>query len=203
MESDPAMPIPFLNLEYFFRLIYGSQLSVSTGTAPTTPRVSFLDTFYAWFGDAWGMLGLASFLFTLLAFGLIIYATVRMAQIKHREDVEKYSTLQPDVAEKAKDHSRWAHIRSLIESPSESDWRQAIIEADIMLEEVLNQAGYFGVTVGDRLKLARFNSLDDAWEAHKIRNEIAHRGSAYHLDDKIAYRTVQKYERVFKEFGEI
>lgn len=199
MENSGG-PIHYLNLEYFFRLIYGSQFTVSTGT---TPRVSFFSTFSEWFLHAWGIFGLAAVLSVLVGLGVIVYSSVRMYQIKAREDHEKYSTVAPEVAEKNKDHSRWAHIKTLIESAQESDWRQAIIEADIMLEEVLNQAGYTGATVGDRLKTAQFPSINDAWEAHKVRNEIAHQGSAYHLDDSFAYRTIQKYERVFKEFGEI
>jgi len=203
MEGADGGPIRYLNLEYFFRLIYGSNVSYSTGTTPTVPSISFFDSFGAWFSHAWGILGIVSFLFVVIAFGLMVYATMRMAQIKAKEDHEKYSTLNPEVAEKTKDHSRWAHIRTLIESPQESDWRQAVIEADIMLEEVLRQAGYEGATVGDKLKGAQFATLEEAWEAHKVRNDIAHRGSAFHLDDNIAYRTIQKYERVFKEFGEI
>lgn len=200
MEGGTTGPIHFINLEYFFRLLYGSTVNVSSGDVP---RVTFFDALFAWFGHLWGIVGVISFIFVLIAFGILVYATMRLYQIKEREDHEKYSTLTPAAAEKAKDHSRWAHIRALIESPQESDWRQAIIEADIMLEEVLRQAGYPGVSVGDRLKVAHFASIDDAWEAHKIRNDIAHRGSTFKLDDNVAYRTVQRYERVFKEFGEI
>jgi hypothetical protein len=199
MEGDTG-PIHYLNLEYFFRLLYGSQWSFSTGATPSADPFS---VFAAWLGHAWMVLLLVSFIFALIAFGVIVYSTTRMYQIKKQEDEEKYSTLEPVAAEKEKDRSRWMHIRALIESTQESDWRQAIIEADIMLEEVLNQAGYMGATVGDRLKSAQFPSIQDAWEAHKVRNEIAHQGSAFHLDDNLAYRTVQRYERVFKEFGEI
>ncbi len=197
--QGPQTPVPFLNLEYFFRLIYESRIAI-TGEGT---EVSFWDAFSAWFMYAWGVLGIVSFIFTIIALLVLIYSSMRVYQIKQQEEHEKYSTITPEAEEKRKDHSRWAHIKSLIESPNESDWRQAIIEADIMLEEVLNQAGYPGVSVGDKLKMASFNSLDDAWEAHKVRNDIAHRGSAVHLDDKTAYRAIQKYERVFTEFGEI
>jgi hypothetical protein len=94
----------------------------------------------------------------------------------------------------------------LVETGHESDWRQAIIEADIMLDEVLTRQGYEGTTIGDKLKQAnpnRFHTLNNAWEAHKVRNDIAHSGSAYQLSDQIAYRTIKHYEAVFREFGEI
>ena len=46
-------------------------------------------------------------------------------------------------------------------------------------------------------------SLQDAWEAHKIRNDIAHQGSAFALTGNIAYRTIAKYRNVFEEFHAI
>lgn len=202
MQGSTSDTIHFLNIEYFFRLLYGSRVSVD-GEVGESFFTGFFASFSEWLSHAWGILGMVSFLFSLLAFAVLIYATVRLVQTKRDEDREKYSTLEPEVAEKQKDHARFAHVRALIESAHESDWRQAIIEADIMLDEVLRQAGYEGETVGEKLKMAKFDSLDDAWEAHKVRNEIAHKGSAYKLDNNVAYRTVQKYERVFKEFGEI
>lgn len=196
--EGPQAPVPFLNVEYFFRLLYESRLAL-TGDSDMT----LWEVFSAWFMQAWGVLGIVSFLFVLVAFFVLVYSSMRVYQIKHQEEHEKYSTISVQEEEVRKDHSRWAHIKSLIESPNESDWRQAIIEADIMLEEILNQAGYPGASVGDKLKTASFNSLDDAWEAHKVRNDVAHRGSSFHLDDKTAFRAIQKYERVFTEFGEI
>lgn len=200
MEGGTTGPVHFLNLEYFFRLLYESRLAfLGEGIEPGTALANFL----LWIQHVWGVLGLVSFIFSLVAFVILAYSTVRLQQLREAEEHARWSDLDPVVEEKRKDHSRWAHIQSLIESAQESDWRQAIIEADIMLEEVLRQAGYPGTTVGDRLKVARFESIQDAWEAHGIRNDIAHQGSAYHVDDNIAYRTIKKYEKVFKEFGEI
>ncbi|HYD93209.1 MAG TPA: hypothetical protein VEB18_01990 [Candidatus Paceibacterota bacterium] len=189
-------PVPFLNIEYFFRLLYESRLQFAEDG-------DVIGAFNAWVAHAWGVLGVVSFLFVVAAFFVLAYASMRLYQIKKFEGETKYSTIKPEAEEKRKDHSRWAHIQTLIESATPSDWRQAIIEADIMLEEVLMQAGYPGESVGDRLKMARFQTLDDAWEAHKVRNEIAHQGSTYHLDDKTAFRAIKRYEAVFKEFGEI
>ena len=94
----------------------------------------------------------------------------------------------------------------MIESGHEIDWSQAIIEADIMLDEILDEQGYVGESVGDKLKQAtpaRFHTIQDAWDAHLVRNEIAHKGSAFQLTEHVAYRTISHYENVFREFGEI
>jgi hypothetical protein len=82
----------------------------------------------------------------------------------------------------------------------------AIIEADIFLDETLNEAGYVGVSLGEKLKSANpqsFTTIQDAWEAHKVRNEIAHVGSDFILTRKIAQDTLLRFERVFREFGVI
>ena len=71
---------------------------------------------------------------------------------------------------------------------------------------MLTRLGYLGDSIGDKLKTvnpAQFRTLQEAWEAHKVRNDIAHLGSAFPLTDHLAYRTILQYENVFKEHHEI
>jgi hypothetical protein len=99
--------------------------------------------------------------------------------------------------------ARWQHILALIESFNENDWRQAIIESDIILEEMLEKMGYDGDTIGEKLKNIEesdFTSLDKAWEAHKVRNRIAHMGSNFKLGQSEAKRIIGLYKEVFEEF---
>lgn len=98
---------------------------------------------------------------------------------------------------------RWKKIVEEIESTNESSWRQAIVEADILLEDILTKMGYQGAGVGEKLQRvekADFNSLDEAWEAHKVRNRIAHDGSSYLLSQYEARRVINLYKKVFEEF---
>ncbi len=100
-------------------------------------------------------------------------------------------------------NERWIRVQSLISSTSSSDWRQAIIEADIILEEMLNRMGYEGDSIGDKLKQIEesdFITLNKAWEAHKIRNHIAHRGGDFLFSKQEAERVVELYRQVFEEF---
>jgi hypothetical protein len=74
---------------------------------------------------------------------------------------------------------RWERVRELANTTSESDWRLAILEADIMLNDLLKEQGYRGEGIGERLRDAnplQFATLDLAWQAHKVRNDIAHAG---------------------------
>jgi hypothetical protein len=199
MTLNPAGPtLHFLNVAYLFQLIY---------TAIFHPTVEV--NFAALATNIWVLISVIAYIVSLILIGMLVYFSLRLYQIVD-EDALHYTTISKEVADTALEHSRWSHIRALIESPQESDWRQAIIEADIMLDELLSKLGYVGQGVGDKLKLARetrgqhhFRTLDEAWEAHFVRNEIAHRGSEYKLSDQLAYRTIAHYENIFREFNEI
>ncbi len=204
MQSGTDGPIHYLNLEYFFRLLYESRVGI-TGSS-TDLSLSFVDRFVAYITHVWSVLGTVSFVFSLAAFGILAYSTVRMYQLKEREEHERWSKIDMTEAEKEKDHSRWAHIQSLIESPQERDWHEAVSEADIMLEDLLIERRYAGDSTEERLAKAdpaTFKTLQEAREAHQLRIDMLNGGAHFKLDDHTAYRTIKKYEAVLKEFGEI
>ena len=100
-------------------------------------------------------------------------------------------------------HPRWVTVLGHAESLNQPEWRLAILEADTMLAELLDKRGYQGLSIGEQLKSAdpeKFRSLQDAWDAHKVRNQIAHEGSAFTLTERETKRVIGLYERVFQEF---
>ncbi|MDB5265236.1 MAG: protein of unknown function with transrane region [Parcubacteria group bacterium] len=192
--------VHFLNIEYFFRLIYEALTTFHISGGTSNLNLIGIAT------TIWIIACIIAFAVCAAALFVLMQATTRMFQIK-AEDAPKYTTIHDaHHAEEERDHSRWNHVMNLIESPSENDWRQAIIEADIMLDDLLSQLGYPGASVGEKLRAvdpARFATLQEAWEAHKVRNEIAHQGSSYPLTDQMAYRTIKHYENIMREHGEI
>jgi hypothetical protein len=179
-----------------------SALSNGTTTAPALEAVARLPL---WWSEIWRMISVMGFVVTLISFIILIYSSIRSRQIRHAEH-HLYGTITDAEMETQVDHHRFAHVMTLIESGQESDWRQAIIESDIMLDDLLKQLKLPGDTLGDRLKAAdraHFTTLDNAWAAHKVRNQIAHEGSSFKLTNHLAYRTIKQYESVFREFGEI
>jgi hypothetical protein len=140
-------------------------------------------------------------LITVLLLGLIIYATIRTNQIRAREAQRIKAAIPKDVPEQH--NERWEKVKEHVASENPNDWRLAIIEADIMLDELVTRMGYQGQTLGDRLKQATrgdIQSIDAAWEAHKVRNQIAHAGSDYILTQREAQRVIDLYASVFREF---
>jgi len=100
-------------------------------------------------------------------------------------------------------NEKWEKVQKNINSLNQSDWKLAIIEADVMLDDLLKASGYHGETLGEMLKSVEksdFVTIESAWEAHKIRNQIAHNGGGFDLTDREAKRVVALYESVFKEF---
>jgi hypothetical protein len=183
-----------INVEYFFRLLYG----LGTGTSVVNSAA-----FYAWAAHAWFWFTIVAYAISIAGFLLVVYLTVQLFELRKRER-EFYSTLLETGEKAASTDARWQHIESLMQGGTPSEWREAITEADIMLDGVLTKQGYRGDSVGDKLNnvdAEEFATLNEAWEAHKVRNRIAHDGSAFDLSETLALRTLQRYEAVFKEFG--
>ena len=98
---------------------------------------------------------------------------------------------------------KWDKILTLVESDNESDWRQSIIEADIILGELLTKMGYRGETIGEqmsRVEKGDFKTLAQAGEAPHVRNRLAHDGSDYPLSQHEARRVIGLFREVFEEF---
>ena len=71
---------------------------------------------------------------------------------------------------------------------------------------MLDKSGYRGEGIGEQLKSADksdFTTIDDAWEAHKIRNSIAHEGASFMITEREAKRVIGLYKKVFEEFDYI
>ena len=73
-----------------------------------------------------------------------------------------------------------------------------------MLDELLEKLQLPGDTMGEKLKAVEksdFNTIDNAWEAHKFRNMIAHEGQNFMVNQREIRRIISLYETVFKEFA--
>lgn len=100
-------------------------------------------------------------------------------------------------------NEQWEKVVKYTSSSNTSDWRLAIIEADVMLEELLRTLGYKGESLGEMLKSVdknEFLTIEDAWEAHKVRNAIAHSGGDFQLNEREVKRVIALFEKIFKEF---
>lgn len=138
----------------------------------------------------------------------IVYCFFRIEQIveetAHHDEGEAHGAAASAAAvPPSASRARFERVLTRLHSEQESDWRLAVLEADVLLDEMVTQMGYRGDSLGEKLKAVEasdFTTLAKAWEAHAIRNKIAHEGAAFALPEREAKRVVGLYEEVFKEF---
>lgn len=169
-----------------------------------------VNPFYVFFTSpqTWTILGIISSSISILCIAIIIFSLVRMKEIqideKREIDHEIQEALRQDKEKQRDSNPRWHYILTLIESSNESDWRVAIIEADTMLEEVLRDKGFEGSTLSellDGMRSSGYSSIQNAWDAHLVRNQIAHIGSEFPLSQVEGRRIIKMYQNVFEELG--
>lgn len=82
----------------------------------------------------------------------------------------KAALFDPDIVK-----NKWAEIGAM-QTSGPSGLKNALIEADKLLDYVMIAKGFTGETMGDRLKSggAAFSNLNAVWAAHKLRNQLAH-----------------------------
>lgn len=160
----------------------------------------------AFLGALWSFYTILAYIFVVILLVLYVYASMQKnlylgLQTQQLRDMEK---LYDELHGRSPHNNRLQDILEHSASENPSDWKLAIIEADIMLDDLLKQRGYIGNSLGERLKSTssdQLKTLNDAWDAHKIRNRIAHDGADFVLTSRIAQETIARYQRVFAEFG--
>lgn len=156
---------------------------------------------FSWVAYYWAWFTIVSLFVSAIFLAITIYAYRKLHAIEHIVDMQFHT--EGVLFEEKKTNPRWVSIEKHIESENPNDWRLAIIEADIILDEMVKSMGYQGDSLGERLKgieQSDFTSIDQAWEAHKVRNQIAHAGSDFILTQREARRIIGLYRQVFQEF---
>ncbi len=139
------------------------------------------------------------FLSILLIFA-IVYIYRHISRLRLQERILLYPVVE--TSQRAL-NPQWERILAHSESQNQNDWRQAIMEADIVLDRMLDTLHLPGDTMADKLKAVEksdFTTIDLAWEAHKVRNQIAHEGSDFQLSAREVKRVIELYRQVFDEF---
>jgi len=153
-------------------------------------------------------------IFAIFFLTVIAYSAVRLLEIRKREhehlhnEMERYKkeqaekeAHQADVDQDTK-NPQWKKVLEYLLSNNSSDWKLAIIEADTMLDALLESLGFKGEDLGERLKstnLDDFRYLNQAWEAHRVRNDIAHQ-AGFEISSRESNRVIALYEDIFRGY---
>lgn len=129
---------------------------------------------------------------------LIVFFLLKAKKIKSGKTPERKEGSEFNLE---KLNQNWQNVLNHLNSANESEWKLAIIEADKLIDDLLVQKGYQGESLAERLNMVdkkSMKSFELLWEAHKIRNRIAHK-----LDFKInrneALKVISYYGEAFKE----
>ena len=98
--------------------------------------------------------------------------------------------------------SRWQTIQTMADTGGGTGLRQAITEADKLLDHVMRQQGARGDTMRDRMRSFRnrFSDWPAITRAHGIRNHLAH-DVGYDLVASQAKEAVTDFGRALKDLG--
>lgn len=189
-KASPLLPVIFL---FFLTLVVLPLIGVLTSSSTLqdgATRLLFI-------------IKTSATVVSMLAVVVIVYSLIRLHELSSAE-TEKLGLMLNWQTERKQKNARWERVEEYMTSLNPSDWKIAILEADNILDEVVERMGYKGKNLGERMKMIEasdFPYLDEAWQAHKLRNQIAHKGTDYALTRSDAEQAINIYYRIFKELG--
>jgi hypothetical protein len=142
------------------------------------------------------------FLIIILAAGLLVLAVISTSSTKPQKRRRRSgASNRVGVLDREFVARKWSTISQLSQGNG-SGLRDAVSEADKLLDYALKNAGVRGETMGERLKNSRgrFSNLNGIWSAHKLRNALAHEAD-FDLVPAQAREAIQEFEQGLKDLG--
>ena len=189
------LPSGYFNLEYLYYQIYTLLKGLGIFTV-VGGQLQFTGGAYIFYAKL--VLIFLSVIFILT----IIDLFYRLMNLRREEEADMLEAVYKNLPADEKENVSWVKVTGNVSSENESDWRLAIIEADKMLDALMSIAGFSGASLGEKLlavEPGEMLSLNDAWEAHKYRNKIAHE-PGFVVSHYEAKRVIGLYEKVFREY---
>ena len=96
---------------------------------------------------------------------------------------------------------KWLRLMNEMDDKNQSSLAIAVLNADRLLDEALRERGVAGETLGERLKNGKelFSDRQGVWEAHKLRNRIAH--EEIKMNAKQARKAMSGFKTALKDVG--
>lgn len=202
-------PVEILRLIY--RLLFGGASNISNGTADWATRMHIMLAYFFhnlpfYLINLFAKYAVFSLFMSIVLIILVVIYEIRRIEMKNKlmdrvlpEDGAEEEAIDAEFVENPK----WNLVEEHINSDDPNKWKLAILEADIILSELLDSLNLPGNSIGEKLKAVEdgdFDHIEEAWEGHKIRNAIAHQGSDFLLTQREAKRVIRLYKSVFEEF---
>lgn len=133
------------------------------------------------------------FFAAIIIFGGILFAVIELTKRggKKQLDVERYRV-------------KWLAIEQQLKKDEPSSRHMVVMNADKLLDHALKERGAKGETMGERMKSSAqlFSNRNTVWEAHKLRNQIAHEADVEVTHDA-ARVALRSFRQALKDVGAI
>lgn len=97
----------------------------------------------------------------------------------------------------------WDKILALVELRREADYRQAVIEADKLFEDIIKRLGFPNIDVAlmqKKITKEHLSNVADVLEAHNVKSKLVSNPN-FHITQEQARQQVAVYAQAFKEWG--
>jgi hypothetical protein len=128
--------------------------------------------------------------------GFIIWALIKTSYLEKLFfiDFQEFFRFRPYGTKKI--YSQWQKIKLRLAAGIESEYKLAVIEADSMIDDILNNMGFKGTNLGERLEnlnSVTMPNIEEVKEAHQIRNNIVH-----NPDQTITLSDAKKFLEIYE-----
>jgi hypothetical protein len=139
--------------------------------------------------------------FGFFFFGYTIWALLKTSWLKRAIliDLKEFLTYKPFYTKKFL--PKWKKIEKRLESKIEADLKLAVLEADDLLEKVMEEIGYQGKNLTEKLERITedvISNLKELKEARKIKDDIVE-DPTFRLSEEEAKRILKVYEKALKD----
>ncbi|HOX30091.1 MAG TPA: hypothetical protein P5080_03385 [Candidatus Paceibacterota bacterium] len=114
-------------------------------------------------------------------------------------DLMEFFTFRPYVIKKI--DKQWMKILQRLESELETEYKLSVIEADLLLNDVMKRLGNEGKNLNEKLERVKpgvFSQLQTLKEADQVYQNLVY-DTSYHLTQSDAKRIVAEFERALSE----
>jgi len=139
--------------------------------------------------------------FGFFLFGYTVWATFKTSFLKRAIliDLKEFLTYKPFYAKKFS--PRWKKIEERLKSKNEADLKLAVLEADELLGKVMDEIGYQGKDLNEKLERITeeiISNLKELKEVRKVRDDIVE-DPTFRLTEEEAKRVLKVYEKALKD----
>ena len=142
--------------------------------------------------------------YIILMFVTIVLALIRMinkyAYLNTLLEGQEFKDVKSGVFQ-----SRWGELMKLIEGENEAGWKAGVLDASLMLDEVLGTIGYAGDTLGQKLENIlpeQLENLEKIKKANNVKNEIVN-NKDFSISKEDARELVKIFEDALRFFEAI